>query len=58
MNEDQQKPPMQRSSMTASKVPSKPYSNITSEIKKPTATALRAALQIRMGNTAMGDYVA
>ena len=58
MNEDQQKPAMQRSSMTASKIPSSPYSNITSEIKKPTATALRAALQIRMGNTAMGDYVA
>lgn len=58
MNEDQQKPPMQKASMTASRISNRPYSNIMSEVKKPTATALRAALQIRMGNTAMGDYVA
>lgn len=57
-NEEQHKPPIQRSSITSSKIPNRPYSNIVSEVRKPTATALRAALQIRMGNTSMGDYVA
>lgn len=49
--------PVQKASMATSKLPSKPYTSIDSDIKRPNSTALRAALQIRMNNTARGDYI-
>lgn len=54
----QENQPAQRASMTSSRLPSVPYSNIDSEVRRPTGSALRAALQIRMNRTSMGDYIA
>jgi hypothetical protein len=54
----QQQNPSQVASMKSSRVPSTPYTNVVSEIRRPNSTALRAAMQIRMVNTDRSDYIA